>query len=410
MNVLIIGSGFAPAHRKLKEQGHKIFIIPDPHKKRLADIEELYEVVIYIHDVGHIEEYANRICDQKLLFNIDRVISFNEKWQCIAARVASRSGLPIIIEESLVELTIDKYAMRKHLQQTGIASVQFEKVTHYEDLPDAFRRIGFPAILKPLSGEASRNIFLIKDEVSYQQLATTLKKEFNEDYLLESFVAGDEYSIEAVSYNGKHYILAITKKFKNENFIEIGHLLPAPLNAEQTSQIHEYVKSILEALNFNNCPSHTEVILSPSGPVLIESHTRPGGDNIYRLLEFSNGVDLMNIVAKINTNALQDSDLCKKKETEYAAIWYAAQEGNNAFTLEAISHIEEAWNSESIKDITLLTQLGDHARKVTNSFDRSAFAIATGKTSDDALHAAKSALAKISFHYRYHLPLQQVNS
>ncbi|KFX05792.1 hypothetical protein KP22_07950 [Pectobacterium betavasculorum] len=401
MRILIIGSGFAPIHKKLKLLGHRLFIIPDPKRKINLNEDNLYDGINFPENEDDIELLARNICINKTIFSIDRVIAFNEKWQQIAARVAVYAELPIITDEQLVNRTVDKYLMRKHLEMNNFLTIKFEKIAQYSDLAPALTRVGFPAILKPLSGEASRDILLIHDEESYHQLEPILCKKINETFILESFVSGDEYSVEAVSYHHQHHILAITKKYKNDQFVEVGHVLPAPLTAGQEDQISKYIQNFLHTMNFNNTPSHTEIIISNMGPVVIESHTRPGGDNIYRLLEYSTGIDLMNLVAKINTESVEESDLCKRKDCCYSAIWYSSPEGNDNFVLDSVHGLEEARNRNNIKNITMLTKPGDTARSVTNSFDRSAFAIATGATANEALSTAQDALSEITLTYKY---------
>lgn len=154
-------------------------------------------------------------------------------------------------------------------------------------------------------------------------------------------------------------------------------------------------------MQFDNCPSHTEIIISNSGPVVIESHTRPGGDNIYHLLELSTGIDLLDLVARISTNDLPDAAPCAKSESCFSAIWYSSPEGNENFILDNVAGIKEARDLHNVKDITLLAQPGDTARPVKNSFDRSAYAIATGLSADEALICAQNALSMVTFNYKH---------
>ncbi|ELQ9311463.1 ATP-grasp domain-containing protein [Serratia marcescens] len=400
MNILIIGSGFSPIHNKLKSLGHRLFLIPDPERKVNIDENNIYEAVHFVVDAESVESLALDICADTSIFSIDRVMAFNEKWQLIAARVASYANLPSILDIELVKRTIDKYYMRMHLEVNNFPTVNFERVANFSSLYGALVRVGFPAILKPLSGEASRDIYFINDEQTYHQLFGSIENKFDEEFLVESFVCGDEYSIEAVSYEGQHYILAVTKKFKNDNFIEIGHVLPAPISSSLEMEIHEYIRKFLTVMQFNNCPSHTEIIMSENGPVVIESHTRPGGDNIYRLLEFSTGISLMNLVAKISSGSLSKNDLQVKEDKCFSAIWYSYPEGNEKLILESVTGVDEAKAPSYIKDISIMANLGDKARKVRNSFDRSAYAIATGKNANEALLNAKNALSNISFNYK----------
>lgn len=400
VNILIIGSGFSPIHNKLKSLGHRLFLIPDPERKINIDDNNIYEAVHFVVDAESVENLARDICADTSIFSIDRVMAFNEKWQLVAARVASYANLPSIIDIELVKRTIDKYYMRMHLEVNNFPTVKFERVATFSSLYGALVRVGFPAILKPLSGEASRDIYFINDEQTYHQLISSIEQQFDEEFLVEAFVCGDEYSVEAVSYEGQHYILAVTKKFKNDNFIEIGHVLPAPISSSLEMEIHEYIRKFLTVMQFNNCPSHTEIIISKNGPVVIESHTRPGGDNIYRLLEFSTGISLMNLVAKISSGSLSESDLHVKRDKCFSAIWYSSPDGNEKFILESVTGVDEAKTPNYIKDISIMANLGDKARKVRNSFDRSAYAIATGKNADEALLNAKNALSNISFNYK----------
>ena len=45
--------------------------------------------------------------------------------------------------------------------------------------------------------------------------------------IVEEYIEGEEYSIEGISFKGKHKFLAITKKFTTgaPNFIETGHIV-----------------------------------------------------------------------------------------------------------------------------------------------------------------------------------------
>ncbi|GFN36149.1 hypothetical protein TXYLGN1_19360 [Tepidimicrobium xylanilyticum] len=115
----------------------------------------------------------------------------------------------------------------------------------------------------------------------------------------ESYLKGKEYSVQAMSFNRQHKILVVTEKFKSEDHcIEIGHCLPANLDNNISKSIEMYVVSILEALGIDNSASHTEIILTEKGPVVVETHARAGGDNIPILLQNSKGINLYEMIAK----------------------------------------------------------------------------------------------------------------
>lgn len=400
MNILIIGSNFSPVHSRLRALKHRLFIIPDPNRKLQILDNDLYVGVHFVQDDMDVEPLAERLCRDRTIFNIDRVMAFNEKWQLVAARVADLTGLPVITDPQLVSRTLDKHVMREHLQQAGLPTVKFAKITQLSELARALETVGYPAILKPLKGEASRGIALIRDEHALHQWVKGAAEQLTETYLLESFIQGEEYSVEAISYHHQHHILAITQKYKNDNFVEIGHVLPAPLPVGREEQIKDYVIRFLDVMGFDNTASHTEIIVTKDGPIVIESHTRPGGDNIYRLLEFATGLDLMNLVAKISTDSLEDSDLHKTTSPCSAAVWYLCQEENHGLIYDSVTGLNDAKALDNIKEVTVLIKPGDVVRPVKNSFDRSAFAIATNATAREALSVARHALSRLTLHYQ----------
>ncbi|MCP3746533.1 ATP-grasp domain-containing protein [Paenibacillus sp. A3M_27_13] len=85
---------------------------------------------------------------------------------------------------------------------------------------------------------------------------------------------GEEYSVEVLTTNGRHEVLAITtKEVVMPYFIEAGHLLPAPLKMEDREAIQETVCSLLTSIGHLEGPSHTEIKLRRGIPYIIESHT-----------------------------------------------------------------------------------------------------------------------------------------
>lgn len=47
--------------------------------------------------------------------------------------------------------------------------------------------------------------------------------------VVEEFLDGDEFSVEALSTGGRHRIIAVTRKFTDPmTFVSRGHVIPAP--------------------------------------------------------------------------------------------------------------------------------------------------------------------------------------
>ena len=106
--------------------------------------------------------------------------------------------------------------------------------------------------------------------------------------------------MEYISWQGKHHFLALTHKYTTgaPNFIETGHLEPAPVSDDTLEHIKTVVSHALDSLGIQYGASHSELKIDADGRImLIEIGGRMGGDFIGSdLVELSTGVDFVRAV------------------------------------------------------------------------------------------------------------------
>jgi biotin carboxylase len=151
------------------------------------------------------------------------------------------------------------------------------------DTPDRY-----PVVLKPVDGSGSRGISWIADAREFAERCPELC-----GFLWESYVAGREFSVETVSHGDGHHVIGITEKFTTgaPHFVETGHLAPAPLSEFDRHELVTGTVRALTLLGVDRCAAHTELKLAGGHAVIIETHTRPGGDRIPRLHRLVTGQD-----------------------------------------------------------------------------------------------------------------------
>ncbi|VEG13934.1 Alanine-anticapsin ligase BacD [Moraxella cuniculi] len=219
---------------------------------------------------------------------ICKFVSFTEGYLLLAAKLNECYHLRAN-SVSCVQRLCDKEAMRHCLAEHFIMWSKLTKVSHLQSLLNS---INFDVIVKPVDGFGSRLIgryFVGKTDTElfvqkYQEL---------EYVLVEEYIHGDEYSVEALSDNGQHKIIAITKKFIDADFIETGHIMPPKLDDASYSLIIQKVKEFLDLVELQEGPSHTEIIINQTGVHIVEGHSRTGGDRIVSLVRLTTGVDLI---------------------------------------------------------------------------------------------------------------------
>lgn len=104
--------------------------------------------------------------------------------------------------------------------------------------------------------------------------------------------SGAEFSMELVSYKGRHYPVGITQKWTGPGFIESGHLFPAESFPDRLRGLLERaISALMEQLAVQYGVSHWEFIVTPDERIaLVEGHLRPAGGRIVELVEHSTGL------------------------------------------------------------------------------------------------------------------------
>ncbi len=224
----------------------------------------------------------DRVLDICRQLNIDGVVPTTELTVQVAAYVAEKMGLNGIPFE-VAKVVTDKYRNRQLCKSLAqLKQPAFAEVFAQEDL--AALNLHYPLILKPTSKGGKRGIMVVHD-VSELKPAFDFAKASSGDapIIVEEFIAGgQEYSVESLSYQGKHYIIQVTEKMSSgaPHCVELGHHQPAAISTTLRAKVEKAIAEGLTAIGVNNGPCHTEIKIVDDQIYLIEFNARPGGDHI----------------------------------------------------------------------------------------------------------------------------------
>lgn len=201
-----------------------------------------------------------------------------------------------------VSKSTDKHLMREAFEKNHDPSPKSMMVTAYDELD--FNELSFPVIVKPVDRSGSRGITKVLEPSGMKAaLEAAWTESFGTNALVEQFVEGREFSVEYLSWKGKHHFLALTEKFTTgaPHFIERGHLEPARVTREEQQEICIIVEHALNSLGIEHGASHAEVKMEPNGDIyIIEIGSRMGGDCIGSdLVQLSTGFDYVNAVIDV---------------------------------------------------------------------------------------------------------------
>ncbi len=223
-----------------------------------------------------------------------------------------------------VSLSTNKYLMREAFYRNELPVPRFLKTSDPQEIIQT-EELKYPLIVKPVDRSGSLGITMINDrEQLVQAIDYALKESFNNQAIIEEFIQGREISVETISWEGKHYVLAYTDKVTSgsPHFVELEHHQPSGLVDEtNTKQIEKLVFDALNSLDIKFGASHAELIITNSGEVFVtEIGARMGGDFIGSdLVELSTGYDYLKGVIEI---ALGRFQIPKTSKSQASGVYF----------------------------------------------------------------------------------------
>jgi biotin carboxylase len=286
--------------------------------------------------------------------------------------------------------------MRSLLMEQGINTVRFCKCQKPEDVRNFLNSIGKPVVIKPATGSGSAGVSVVRSSDEVEDAWKWVSQTKLDSAIAEEYVDGPEYSVESLTLGGKHHIIAITEKLTTEapHFVEIGHQLPAQLSPEVSERIHQVVLQLLDTIQHQVGPAHTEVRISSEGiPKIIETQTRFGGDQIWEMVELVCGVDFV----KATCAHLLSVEYQKNTQTVGgAAIRFFAYADQ---TVKSVLGLEQARAIPGVVRIDCKVKSGDKIGSLTNSQARQGYVLATGEDIETAIATAQKAMSVVKFEF-----------
>lgn len=301
-------------------------------------------------------------------------------------------------DRETVRLVTDKAAMRRRLAAMGLDDTLVCRVSTPAQAREAITRTGLPCVLKPAAAWGSRGVSIVRhlDELD-AAWAWARAAEPEAELLVEEFLSGTEYSVEAMSEGGVHRVVTLTGKYSEPaHRIEEGHVVPASIPAAHAAEIADLVERALTALGVADGVTHTEVIDTKRGPRVVETHLRPAGDWIPVLVHEALGVDLLNLLAArtVDLPVLQRLE-AGEAEPRCAAIWFTQPEDGCEGELLSLFGVDHARATPGVVEVQVLRLPGDRIGPQRASDTRLAMVRAVGPDQASAVAAAREGASRI---------------
>lgn len=294
--IAVIGANepLLPFYRQAKALGYVIIGIASPNGAVCKKYCDKFYPISFAN-----KEQVVDVCRKE---KVEGIISFSlESALPTVAYVSKELGLISNSEES-IKLTQTKYAQRQALESAGIPVPKYFLIEKESDLAKVQCR--YPVIVKPVDSGGSQGISKVESPEKLSEAYNyAISYSRTSKAIVEEFIDGREFSVEYISFRGKHFFLQITDKVTSgaPRFVEIQHHQPADIPLSIWSRIKRMVEDALTVLKIENSASHTEIKLNSNNELfIIETGARMGGDYISSdLVRLSTGYDFVEGAIKL---------------------------------------------------------------------------------------------------------------
>ncbi len=241
----------------------------------------------FIGDILYDGDLEKLVADVKA-YDVALVIAGSEPGVELADMLSRRLGLPRN-DTSLILARRNKYMMQENVRARGIRAIK-EKCSHdvNEIVAWAEDMNVWPVVLKPVSSAGTEGVHFCANAAAIRDAYRAIMErgnifgKFNSSVLAQELIVGREIAVNTVSLNGKHYITDCWqyRKIVMDAVPVYDYLRLAPHPVEYDRALIKYDADILDALGFIVGPAHAEIMVTETGPVLVEVGARVMGGSL----------------------------------------------------------------------------------------------------------------------------------
>jgi len=283
--------------RGLAEIGVRVIGVGDQPKAALPETVRkslsAYVQVRSLSDEGALLEEIGPLSQR---VSIDRILCLWEPVMIAAARLRERLGVPGMNVEQTIPFR-DKEVMKQRLDAAGIRTPRHGNATTAAEVREHAERIGFPLVVKPISGAGSRDTYKVEDAAGLGR-AIELVRHVPE-VSVEEFVDGEDYTFDTVTVDGhvKYFNIAFYRPralvSREHHWISQQTVCRRDVDSRHVAQGREMGFAVLKALDFGTGFTHMEWYRRPDGEAVFgEIAARAPGVRTVDLMNFACDLDL----------------------------------------------------------------------------------------------------------------------
>lgn len=355
-------------------------------RKAYPDIHKMILI-----DTSNIEDMKDEIYNlTKTGLEIKSIVSFVDPFVHIASILCDEFCVNYA-SSTAIEIMEDKEKTRNFLKNQPY-SPKFFLLKPNESFSN---NLAFPLIVKSPKSTGSKDVLLANDSDQLKKHLSHLQsKNPRETIMIEEYIEGPQYLVEALIYKRQANIIGIIEQeiTQGKRFIITGYGVLVKAPKEIQAGLEEVLQSIVKAFNIENGALHLELRLTKNGWKLIEINPRISGGAMNTMLHAAFGFNVVEETLKLFLGERPDIN---PKHRKFVYTKYVIVETKGI--LEKVIGRNKAANSPGVVDVYVKPKRGTLLTPPLSMGHRYAYVIAEGATLAEAKNKAINAAQEIKF-------------
>jgi biotin carboxylase len=276
--IIILGAGVmqGPAIRIAKEMGLYTVVVDADEKALNVPLADRFER-IDLKDKEGIEALGRSLLSRGKLGGI---MTAGTDFSASVAWAAEKLGLPGIPYEAALNAS-DKGRMRSCFEKAGVPSPAYRVLSDPGEVPPD---LPLPAVVKPVDNMGGRGCRRVNSPAEMEEaLAEALNFSRSRRAIVENFMEGPEFSVDAIVYDDEITICGLADRhiFFPPYFIEMGHTMPSNFPQKDREAMLDTFRAAVRALGIagkgRRGAAKGDIKFTPAGPMIGEVAARLSG-------------------------------------------------------------------------------------------------------------------------------------
>ena len=392
--VVILGAGIMqiPAIRSVQKKGI-ISIVFDGNKLAPGrEIAHHFETI----DLKDCSSILAKCIEYREVYHIAGVFTAGTDFSYAAAWISERLGLTSITYETALKAT-DKSKMRKAFKDNNVPSPGFI-IAEKNDIDDAqINELGFPLVVKPVDSMGARGTVRVDSRKELEKaFSAAIKYSRLGKVIIEQFIEGAEFSLDAVIKNGNISVCGIADRhiFFPPYFVEMGHTMPSSYPQEVTEKVVNVFCDGIKAIGIDNGSAKGDIKYSSSGAVVGEIAARlSGGYMSGWTFPYSTGFSVIDAAIDIAMGNDPGSIIYNYDKTSAERAFISIPGKVDSIIIP--DYILNRNEKSTVRDLFLNIRSGDSVNFPRNNVEKCGNVIAVHKDRESAVFEAEKACRDI---------------